>query len=99
VLRYNTGLAATLNNIANALLLRANLHIASNKPCAAFVPKLAANSSTQLIAHLFKNSSNLKHLDYNCELLLTIVGISMLYACFVWSVFTLLKAFLECKTD
>jgi hypothetical protein len=97
--RYNTGPAATLDDPANAMLLRADLHIAFDKPRVAFVPKPAADGSMRLVAHLLENSSELEHLYHNRELHPTAVGINMLYARFAWSIFTLLDAFLECETD
>jgi hypothetical protein len=97
--RYNTGSAATLDDTANALLLRADLHMAFDKPRIAFVPKPATDGSMRLVAHLLEHSPELKHLYHNRELHPTAVGVDMLYARFAWSVFTLLDAFLECKID
>lgn len=45
----NTGSAATLDDPANALLLRADLHIAYDKPRVALIPKLAIDGSMQLV--------------------------------------------------
>jgi hypothetical protein len=97
--RYNTGSAATLDDTANALLLRADLHIAFDKPRIALVPKPATNGSMRLVAHLLEYSPELEHLYHNRELHTSAVGVDMLYARFAWSVFTLLDAFLECKID
>jgi hypothetical protein len=97
--RYNTGSTATLDDTANTLLLRADLHIAFEKPRIAFVPKLAIDGSMRLVAHLLEYSPELEHLYHNRELHPTAVGVDMLYARFAWSVFTLLDAFLECKID
>ncbi|KAE8822121.1 hypothetical protein PTNB85_10510 [Pyrenophora teres f. teres] len=88
--RYNTGSTATLDDAANALLLRADLHI---------VPKPTTDPTTdgsmRLVAHLLEYSPELEHLYHNRELYPTAVGMDMLYARFAWSVFTLLDAFLE----
>ncbi|KAF2820871.1 hypothetical protein CC86DRAFT_374153 [Ophiobolus disseminans] len=97
--RYNTGSTATLDDTANALLLRADLHIAFDKPRVALVPKPAADDSMRLVAHLLEYSPEIGHLYHNRELHPTAVGVDMLYARFAWSVFTLLDAFLECKID
>jgi hypothetical protein len=97
--RYNTGSTATLDDTADALLLRADLHIAFDKPRIALVPKLDTDGSMRLVAHLLEYSPELEYLYYNCKLHTSAVGVDMLYARFVWSVFTLLDAFLECKID
>jgi hypothetical protein len=103
--RYNTGSAASLDDAANALLLRADLHIAFDKPCIAFYPKpaadadAAADTEMRLVAHVLEPSLELEHLYHNRELHSTVVGVDMLYARFAWSIFTLLDAFLECKID
>jgi hypothetical protein len=97
--RYNTGSTATVDDTANALLLRADLHIAFDKPRIAIVPKPASNGGMRLVAHLLEHSPELEHLYHNRELHTTAVGVEMLYARFAWSVFTLLDAFLECKID
>jgi hypothetical protein len=95
--RYNTGTTATLDDTANALLLRADLHIAFDKPRIAFVPKPVTDGGMRLVAHLLEYSPELEHLYHNREVHPTAVGVDMLYARFAWSVFTLLDAFLECK--
>jgi hypothetical protein len=95
--RYNIGTTATLDDTANALLLRADLHIAFDKPRVAFVPKPVTDGSMRLVAHLLEYSPELEHLYHNRELHPAAVGIEMLYARFAWSIFTLLDAFLECK--
>ncbi|KAF2023443.1 hypothetical protein EK21DRAFT_80903 [Setomelanomma holmii] len=97
--RYNTGSTATLDDTPNALLLRADLHIAFDKPRVALVPKPATDGNMRLVAHLLEYSPELEHLYHNRELHPTAVGVDMLYARFAWSVFTLLDAFLECKID
>jgi hypothetical protein len=97
--RYNTGSTATLDDTANALLLRADLYIAFDKLRVAFVPKPATDGSMRLVAHLLEYSPELEHLYHNRELHPTAVGVDMLYARFAWSVFMLLDAFLECKID
>lgn len=98
--RYNTGSTSTLEDTANALLLRADLHIAFDKPRIAFVPKPTGDGGDmRLVAHLLEHSPELEYLYHNRELHPTTVGIDMLYARFAWTVFSLLDAFLECKTD
>jgi len=97
--RYNTGSAATLDDTANALLLRADLHITFDSPSVVFVPKPATDGSMRLVAHALEHSPELEHLYHNHELHPTAVGINMLYARFAWSIFTLLDTFLESKVD
>jgi hypothetical protein len=97
--RYNTGSTTTLDDTANALLLRADLHIAFDKLCVALVPKPATDGSMRLVAHPLEYSPELEQLYHNRELHPTAVGVDMLYSRFAWSVFTLLDAFLECKID
>jgi hypothetical protein len=97
--RYKTGSTATLDDTANALLLRVDLHIAFDKPRVALVPKPAADGSMRLVAHLLEYSPELEQLYHNRELHPTAVGVDMLYARFAWSVFTLLDVFLECNID
>jgi hypothetical protein len=90
--RYNTGSTATLDDTANALILRADLHIAFDKPRVAFVPRLAIDSSMRIVAHLLERPE-LEHLYHDHELHPSAVGVAMLYARFAWSVFALLDAF------
>ncbi|KAF2623331.1 hypothetical protein BU25DRAFT_414346 [Macroventuria anomochaeta] len=97
--RYNTGLTATLDDMANALLLRADLHIAFDTPRLAFVPKPATNGSMRLVAHVLGSSPEFELLYHNRELHPTAVGVDMLYARFAWSILPLLRAFLESDTD
>jgi hypothetical protein len=92
--RYNTGSTSTLDDTANAPLLRADLHIPFNKPRIVFLPKTGGNGGDmRLVAH------ELEHLYHSCDLYHTVVGFEMLYASFASSVFSLLNASLECKTD
>ncbi|KZM18263.1 uncharacterized protein EKO05_0003198 [Ascochyta rabiei] len=97
--RYNTGLTAGLDDMANALLLRADLHIAFDTPRLAFVPKPATDGSMRLVAHVLGSSPELELLYHNRELHPTAVSVDMLYARFAWSIFPLLCAFLESDTD
>ncbi|KAJ9634073.1 hypothetical protein H2199_009104 [Coniosporium tulheliwenetii] len=98
--RYNLGPADTLDDTANALLLRADLHIVFDKPRFTFVPKPACDGSgMRLVVHLLEPSAELEHLYHNRELHASAVGIEMLYARFAWSLFPLLGAFLSCRTN
>ncbi|KAF1923044.1 uncharacterized protein M421DRAFT_104714 [Didymella exigua CBS 183.55] len=97
--RYNTGVTATLDDMANAFLLCADLHIAFDAPRLAFVPKPATNGSMRLVAHVLGSSPELELLYHNRELHPTAVGADILYARFAWSIFPLLRAFLESDTD
>jgi hypothetical protein len=84
--QYNIRSAATRDDTANALLLRADLHIAFDKPRIALVPKPATDGSMRLVAHLLENSPKLEYLYHNRELHTSAVGVDMLYARFAWSV-------------
>ena len=96
----NTGSTSTLDDTTNALLLRADLHVAFDKPRIAFMPKPAGDSGEmRLVAHMLEYSPELEHLYHNRELHPTVVDIDMLYARFACSVLSRLDAFLEFKTD
>jgi hypothetical protein len=53
--RYNTGSAATLDDTANALLLRADLHIAFDKPRIYLVLKPATDGSMRRVVGVLIN--------------------------------------------
>jgi hypothetical protein len=98
--RYNLGPADTLDDTANALLLRADLHIAFDKSRFTFVPKPACDGNgVRLVVHLLEPSAEFEHLYHNRELHASAVGIEMLYARFAWSLFPLLGAFLSCRIN
>ncbi|CAI6225658.1 unnamed protein product [Periconia digitata] len=64
--RYNFGPANTLDNLSNALLLRANLHIAFDKPKFVFVPKLSSElEKPRFVIHLAEASAKLEFLYHN----------------------------------
>ncbi|EFQ92330.1 hypothetical protein PTT_10599 [Pyrenophora teres f. teres 0-1] len=97
---YNTSETPLLNDKANALLLRADLHVAFIKRHIVFVPKPASDSGDmRLVAHIWECSPELEHLYHNRELYPMAVGVEMLYARLAWSVLSRLKAFLLCNTD
>ncbi|KAF2123570.1 hypothetical protein P153DRAFT_371550 [Dothidotthia symphoricarpi CBS 119687] len=91
--------AATPQNTANALLLRADLHLAFDKPRFAFVPKPAGDNSMRIVTHLLEPSAELQHLYHNRELHPSAVGGEMLFARFAWSIFPLVSEFLCRNVD
>ena len=95
---YNVGSANTLDDLSNALLLRADLHIAFDKPKFVFYPKQSSDlESPRLITHLLEASAELEHLYHNCELQSTPSSIQTYFARFAWAIFPLLDAFLTCR--
>lgn len=94
---YNISESNTLDDVSNALLLRADLHLAFDRSHIALVPKPATDGSMRLVAHLLDCSPELEHLHHNRELHPTAVSVDMLYARFAWSIFTLLDPFLKCQ--
>ncbi|RYO04902.1 hypothetical protein AA0121_g12595 [Alternaria tenuissima] len=82
------------------MLLRADLHIAFDKPRFVFVPKPSGdNGVMRLVLHLLEPSAELEHLYHNRELHPSDVGGETLFARFAWTLFPLLEAFLSCKED
>ncbi|KAF1993929.1 hypothetical protein P154DRAFT_448872 [Amniculicola lignicola CBS 123094] len=93
--RYNVGLANTLDDLSNALLLRTDLHIAFDKPKFVFVPKPSSDpSKPQLVTHLIEPSAEMEYLYHNRSLHPLHSSIETLFARFAWSIFPLLDAFL-----
>ncbi|KAH8714825.1 hypothetical protein GQ44DRAFT_762634 [Phaeosphaeriaceae sp. PMI808] len=90
--RYNLCLADTIDDTKNALLLRADLHIAFDKPA-------CDGSGMRLFFHLLTTSPGYEHFYHNRELHTSAIGVEMLYARFAWSLFPLLSGFLSCRTN
>ncbi|XPS81862.1 hypothetical protein M3J09_013787 [Ascochyta lentis] len=97
--RYNTSDEANIHDTANALLLRADLHIAFDRRRLVFVPKPAADGNICLVAHVLCSSPEFELLYHNRELHPNVVSADMLYARFAWAIFPQLRPFLESKTD
>ncbi|KAH8701326.1 hypothetical protein GQ44DRAFT_732977 [Phaeosphaeriaceae sp. PMI808] len=96
--RYNLGPVDTLDDTANAMFLRADLHINFDKSRFIFIPKPSGDGSgMRLRLHLFEPSAEYEHFYHNRELHTSAVGVEMLYARFAWSLFPLLSAFLSCR--
>ncbi|KAI9861275.1 MAG: hypothetical protein M1813_005448 [Trichoglossum hirsutum] len=92
---YNTGLTNTLDHLSNTLLLRADLHIAFDKPKFAFVPKPSSEPERpRLVTHLIDASAELEHLYHNRVLHSQGPSIEAFFARFAWSIFPLLDTFL-----
>ena len=97
--RYNVGCSSiTPDNISNALLLRADLHLAFDKPKFVLVPKPSPDPEhPQIVVHLLEASPELEYLYHNRRLQSVCSSIQMLFARFAWTVFPLLKGFLVCR--
>jgi hypothetical protein len=67
MLRYSGSSIAGIDDSSNALLLRADIHIAFDKPKFVFVPKPSSNQQCpeQFVIHLIENSTELEFLYHN----------------------------------
>ena len=97
--RYNNGQGYSLDDTANVMLLRADLHIAFDKPRFVFVPKPSDGCGIRLVFHLLGSSDEYEHYHHNRELHESKVSADLLFARFAWTLFPLLGAFLSCKKD
>jgi hypothetical protein len=97
--RYNNGQGYSLDDTANVMLLRADLHIAFDKPRFVFVPKPSDGRGIRLVFHLLGSSDEYEHYHHNRELHESKVSAELLFARFAWTLFPLLGAFLSCKED
>jgi hypothetical protein len=79
--------------ILPALLLRADLHIAFDKPDFVFVPK-PAEDSREFVIHVIEPLQELESLYHNRELQSIQVSLEMLFTRFAWTIFPLLADFL-----
>lgn len=93
--RYNHGHGSTLDDTANVMLLKADLHIAFDKPRFVFVPKPSDDRGMRLVIHLLGPSVEYEHYHHNRELHKSEVSADLLFGCFAWTVFPLLDAFLS----
>lgn len=97
--RYNNGQGSSLDDTANVMLLRADLHIAFDKPRFVFVPKPSDGRGIRLVFHLLGSSDEYEHHHHNRELYESKVSADLLFARFAWTLFPLLGAFLSCKEE
>ncbi|KAG4427741.1 hypothetical protein IFR05_016779 [Cadophora sp. M221] len=96
--RYSNGNTASVDNPANALLLRADLHIAFDKPKFVFVPKPSIDAEPrQFAVHLVEPSRELESLYHNRALQGLGVSLELLFARFAWTIFPWLAGFLKGK--
>ncbi len=95
--RYNYGNSASVHNPANAILLRADLHIAFDKPGFVFVPKPADVKLQQFVLHLFEPSVEFKSLYHNRAMQSLGMSVELLFARLAWSIFPLVVGFLQGK--
>jgi hypothetical protein len=94
--RYSDGNTASVDNPANALLLRADLHIAFDKPKFVFVPKPSVDGEPrQFAVHLVEPSRELESLYHNRALQGLGVSLELLFARFAWTIFPWLAGFLK----
>ncbi|MCJ1299235.1 hypothetical protein MMC08_002027 [Hypocenomyce scalaris] len=93
--RYSNGNTASVDNPANALLLRADLHITFDKPKFVFVPKPAVDGEPQFAVHLVEPSRELESLYHNRALQGLGVSPELLFARFAWTIFPWLAGFLK----
>lgn len=96
---HNSHLTNRLDHdTANAMLLRADLHIDFDKPKFVFVPKSdpsAADSSTQFVTHLLVESNEYEYLYHNRALQgLSQISPEFLFARLAWTALQLLDEFL-----
>lgn len=91
--RYNVGNSNTVNDLANTCLLRADLHIAFDKPKFVFVPKPTPDSNC-IVTHLVEASAELESLYHNHRLQPVQHSIELMFARFAWTIFPWLDAFL-----
>jgi len=80
--RYNKNSASIFDDLSNTILLRADLHIAFDNLKFVFVLKPFSLRSPQLVIHLMKASSELKHLYHNRLLQPMRFSIELLFARF-----------------
>ncbi len=92
--RYNKNSASTFDDLSNTILLRADLHIAFDNLKFVFVLKSFSLRSSQLVTHLMKASSELKHLYHNRLLQPMRFSIELLFARFAWTILFFLESFL-----
>ncbi|KAF9698297.1 hypothetical protein EKO04_003952 [Ascochyta lentis] len=81
------------------MLLRADLHIAFDKPRFVFVLKLSDGRGIRLVFYLLGSLDEYEHHHYNRELYESKVSADLLFARFAWTLFLLLGAFLSCKEE
>ncbi|EGX87738.1 hypothetical protein CCM_09360 [Cordyceps militaris CM01] len=96
--RYNYGNSDSAHNIANVLLLRADLHIAFDKPGFVFVPKPSISGESQkFVFHCVEPSPEFGYLYHNRVTQGLRVSEELLFARLAWSIFPLLSSFLKSK--
>lgn len=95
--RYNSGNSESVDNPANALLLRADLHIAFDKPSFVFVPKPSDVESQQFVLHLLEPSREFESLYHNRAMQSLGVSVELLFARLAWTIFPLVAGFLKGK--
>ncbi|KAL9099692.1 MAG: hypothetical protein Q9163_004844 [Psora crenata] len=87
---WATGPTAAINDQANMLLLRADIHRLFDKAAFVIVPKAG-----KIIVHVLSSAKELINLYHNRELLCCKVGKQYLFARFAWAVFTSMGIFLS----
>ncbi|RMZ72365.1 endoglucanase type c [Pyrenophora seminiperda CCB06] len=95
--RYNYNILRNdLDDVANAILLRADLHLAWDRRRFVFVPKPSSDGSgMRLVCHTLDPPAGYWHLYHNRELHNSAVGVEQLFARFAWSLFSILNPLLS----
>lgn len=86
---------SAIDDPANVILMREDLHTSFDQHGFVFVPKAAENEAPNLVIHLLKDSQELGKLYHNTKLH-SIEGVApeFLFTRLAWSVFPLLQGFL-----
>ncbi|KAL8752070.1 MAG: hypothetical protein Q9184_005858 [Pyrenodesmia sp. 2 TL-2023] len=93
MIRYGNKHASSrpgINDDANTMLLRADLHRAFDKRRFTFLPK----KQGALVTHVLESES-LRHIYHNVQLNTTYIAPEYFFARFAWTIFPLLKPFLR----
>jgi hypothetical protein len=91
---YNSNPTSGLDDVANCILLREDLHTGFDKPMFVFVPK--KNGATlEFVLYLLSHSVEYERLYHNHALHKLCVRVELLFARFAWSIFPLLYTFLN----
>ncbi|KAK8149670.1 hypothetical protein G3M48_006098 [Beauveria asiatica] len=96
--RYCSRRSAGLEDPVNVLRLRADLHIAFDKPYFVFVPKADGVGSQQFVLHVVEPCVEYQHLYHNQKIQQQReVCVELLFARFAWTIFPLVADFLKGK--
>ncbi|KAM3565652.1 hypothetical protein ARSEF4850_001324 [Beauveria asiatica] len=97
--RYCSRPSAGLEDPVNVLRLRADLHIAFDKPCFVFVPKADGVGLQQFVLHVLEPCEEYQHLYHNRKIRQQKVRVELLFARFARTIFPLVAVFLKGKVE